>query len=86
METGWAESTMGSRVAVANWNEDQVYFNENNPENQNNNARFRASVMVYVIWMAFGYPCPAFCSFDQGVLGVSWISKKCFRGGVSKCI
>ena len=45
-----------SVVPSGNWNNDQVNFNENNPDNQNDNARVRPSVMVYVLWLALSQP------------------------------
>ncbi len=45
-------------VAGGNWNDNnrQVNLNENHTDNQNNNARFRASAMVYVLYVDFNHP------------------------------
>ena len=45
-------------VAGGNWNDNnrQVNLNENHTDNQNNNARFRASAMVYVLYVDFSQP------------------------------
>ena len=45
-------------VAGGNWNDNnrQVNLNENHTDNQNNNARFRASVVVYVLYVDFSHP------------------------------
>ena len=39
-----------------NWNNNQVNFNENNPENENHNARWRSAVKVYVLCVALSQP------------------------------
>jgi len=45
-------------VACGNWNDNnhQVNLNENHTDNQNNNARFRASAMVYVLCVDLSHP------------------------------
>lgn len=45
-------------VAGGNWNDNnrQVNLNENHTDNQNNNARFRASAMVYVLYVDLSHP------------------------------
>ena len=45
-------------VAGGNWNDNnrQVNLNENHTDNQNNNARFRASATVYVLYVDFSHP------------------------------
>lgn len=45
-------------VSGVDWNDNnrQVNLNENNADNQNNNARFRVSVTVYVLYVNLSHP------------------------------
>jgi hypothetical protein len=51
-------SVNNGNVSGVNWNDNnrQVNLNDNNADNQNNNARFRASAMVYVLYVDLSQP------------------------------
>ena len=51
-------SVNNGNVSGVDWNDNnrQVNLNENNADNQNDKARFRASVTVYVLYVDFNHP------------------------------
>lgn len=52
------DSVNNGNVSGVDWNDNnrQVNLNENNADNQNDNARLRASMMVYVLYVDFSQP------------------------------